>query len=117
MLVLERRLDEKIIIGNDITLMVVDIKGGGKKPSVKIGISAPPGVGVDREEVRQSKVGDVNKSRSSRYRRQVRVAQAIYNQAGGLGAMPPEDFEPFMKLANSAILAAKSVKSCQRETS
>ena len=111
MLVLERRLDEKIIIGNDITLMVVDIKWGGKKPSVKIGISAPPGVGVDREEVRQSKVDDVRKgqSRSSRYRRQVRVAQAIYNQAGGLGAMPPEDFEPFMKLANSAILAAKSV--------
>ena len=47
MLVLTRKVDEKIMIGDDITVVVVDIRGD----QVKIGISAPRHIPVHREEV------------------------------------------------------------------
>jgi len=47
MLVLSRKLGEKIVIGDDITLTVVDIDGG----KVRLGIEAPRKVPVHREEV------------------------------------------------------------------
>jgi carbon storage regulator len=47
-LVLSRKLDEQILIGDDVVLTVVRIEGD----KVKIGIEAPIGVRVDREEVR-----------------------------------------------------------------
>ena len=47
MLVLARRLNESIILGNDIEIMVVEIKGD----QVKIGIKAPKSVKVFRGEI------------------------------------------------------------------
>ena len=47
MLVLSRKKDEKIIIGDKITLMVIDIRGD----KVRLGIDAPKDVTVHREEV------------------------------------------------------------------
>ena len=47
MLILSRKLNESIIIGDDIELSVVDIKGD----QVKIGINAPKTVKVFRKEV------------------------------------------------------------------
>lgn len=47
MLVLSRKQDEKIIIGNSITLMVVSIQGD----KVRLGIEAPKHVSIHREEV------------------------------------------------------------------
>lgn len=47
MLVLSRKQDEKIIIGDSITLMVVSIQGD----KVRIGIDAPKDVSIHREEV------------------------------------------------------------------
>jgi carbon storage regulator len=47
MLVLSRKKDEKIIIGDSITLMVVEIRGD----KVRLGIEAPKEVSVHREEV------------------------------------------------------------------
>jgi len=51
MLVLSRKKDEKIIIGGNIELMVIDID----KDRVRIGIEAPRDVVVDREEVHIAK--------------------------------------------------------------
>jgi len=51
MLVLSRKKNERIMIGDDIILMVVEIRGD----KIKIGIEAPASVAVDREEVRESK--------------------------------------------------------------
>ena len=47
MLVLTRQRDESIIIGDDVVLRIVDIRGD----KVRLGIQAPPEVPVHREEV------------------------------------------------------------------
>ncbi len=47
MLILARRMNERIIIGDDIEVAVLDIKGD----QVKIGIRAPENVKVYRQEV------------------------------------------------------------------
>lgn len=47
MLVLARRMNQSIIIGEDIEIVVLDIKGD----QVKIGIKAPKSVSVYRAEV------------------------------------------------------------------
>lgn len=47
MLVLSRKKDEKIRIGDKITLMIIEIRGD----KVRLGIDAPRDVTVHREEV------------------------------------------------------------------
>jgi len=47
MLVLSRKIDERIMIGDQIEISVVDIKGD----QVKIGIQAPGNVKIYRKEV------------------------------------------------------------------
>ena len=49
MLVLSRRADESLYIGDDIKITVLDIRGG----QVRIGITAPHNIQVHREEVYQ----------------------------------------------------------------
>jgi carbon storage regulator len=49
MLVLERRRDERIMIGDDITIRVIEIRGD----KVRLGIEAPKEIRVDREEIRR----------------------------------------------------------------
>jgi carbon storage regulator len=49
MLVLSRKVGEQIIIDGGITVTVTSIDGG----KVRIGISAPPAVRIDRAEVHQ----------------------------------------------------------------
>ena len=51
MLILTRKRNEAILIGDDIRIKVTSI-GDGK---VRIGIDAPASVVVDREEVRKAK--------------------------------------------------------------
>ena len=47
MLVLSRQKDESIIIGDDITITIVDVRGD----KVRLGITAPKNVSVHRMEV------------------------------------------------------------------
>jgi carbon storage regulator len=49
MLVLTRRLGETIVIANDIRVTVLEVKGD----RIRLGVSAPPDVVVDREEVHE----------------------------------------------------------------
>jgi carbon storage regulator len=57
MLVLSRKQDEKIMIGDSITLMVISIQGD----KVRLGIEAPKHVSIHREEVYQA----IQRSRSA----------------------------------------------------
>ena len=50
MLILTRTKDETIMIGDDIKIMVVDIRGD----KVRLGITAPSNVPVHRQEVYDS---------------------------------------------------------------
>jgi carbon storage regulator len=49
MLVLTRRLGETVVIDGGIQITVVAVQGN----KVRLGISAPPSVQVDREEIHQ----------------------------------------------------------------
>lgn len=47
MLILTRKIGEKIMIGNDVEMAILGIKGN----QVRIGIEAPKGIPVHREEI------------------------------------------------------------------
>lgn len=47
MLVLSRKKDEAIVINNDITIVVIEIRGD----KVRLGVEAPSNVPVHRKEV------------------------------------------------------------------
>jgi carbon storage regulator len=51
LLVLSRKLNEKILIGDDIVITVVDVR----YDKVRLGITCDPSIPVDRLEVRESK--------------------------------------------------------------
>jgi carbon storage regulator len=47
MLILTRRVGETLMIGDDVTVTVLGVKGN----QIRVGINAPKGVAVHREEV------------------------------------------------------------------
>ncbi len=47
MLILTRKLGESLIIGNDISVMILGVKGN----QVRIGIEAPKSISVHRKEI------------------------------------------------------------------
>lgn len=49
MLILTRRVEEKLRIGDDVTITILDVKG----KQVRIGVEAPADVSVHREEIYQ----------------------------------------------------------------
>lgn len=60
MLALSRKVSESIIIGNDIQITILEVKG----EQVKIGIEAPKSVPVYREEV-YTQIKEANKEAAS----------------------------------------------------
>lgn len=60
MLVLTRKTGEGIIIGSEIRLVVLDIKGG----QIRLGIEAPSTVQIHRDEV-YARIRDENKQAAS----------------------------------------------------
>jgi len=60
MLILTRRTGETVMIGNEVTLTVLGVKGN----QVRIGINAPKSVPVHREEIyeriKREQQGEVN---------------------------------------------------------
>lgn len=49
MLILTRRIGERLVIGDDIVVEVLGVKGN----QVRIGVDAPASTRVDREEIRK----------------------------------------------------------------
>ena len=59
MLILSRKADESLIIGDEVKLTILSIKG----KQVRIGITAPDNISVHREEVYQ-KIKNEEESRT-----------------------------------------------------
>lgn len=53
MLVLSRRVGEQIVIGDNIRITVMAVQG----KQVRIGVTAPPAVIVDRQEISERRMG------------------------------------------------------------
>ncbi|HEY8347521.1 MAG TPA: carbon storage regulator CsrA [Symbiobacteriaceae bacterium] len=51
MLVLTRRINESILIGEDIEIRILQVRGAGDQAVVRLGITAPRDVTVLRKEV------------------------------------------------------------------
>lgn len=65
MLILTRRVGETVMIGNDVTVTVLGVKGN----QVRIGVNAPRDVAVHREEIyerikREEQEGEAPRARS-----------------------------------------------------
>lgn len=56
MLILTRRAGETVMVGSDITITVLGVKGN----QVRIGINAPKDVAVHREEIYERIQGEKN---------------------------------------------------------
>lgn len=61
MLILTRRLDETIMIGDGVTVTVIGVSGN----QVRLGIRAPREVAVDREEIHARKQEERRKANGS----------------------------------------------------
>jgi carbon storage regulator len=74
MLIITRRPGEKIMLGDDVTVEIIEVSGS----SVRIGIAAPRSLPVYREEI----WGAVKREKAE-------AAAKAKAKAGGGGASPP----------------------------
>ena len=77
MLILTRKLGEKINIGDDITVTLVEIKG----TQVKLGIEAPKTIGIHRQEIYE-RIREENLSSSEIKDSDLSKAAALYAASG-----------------------------------
>ena len=93
MLVLSRRPGESIVIGNDIVVTVLEVRGG----QIRIGIDAPRNLQVHREEVYQEVCRENEKavaSMGSDSNLLRTTAAAIADRAQSSPRKPPTDDDP-----------------------
>jgi carbon storage regulator len=64
MLILSRRVGEKIIIGENVTVTILGVKGN----QIRIGIDAPRDITVNREEIYQRILNEKEGLNSARHR-------------------------------------------------
>ncbi|MDH3357203.1 MAG: carbon storage regulator CsrA [Desulfobacteraceae bacterium] len=77
MLILTRKLGEKINIGDDITVTLVEIKG----TQVKLGIEAPKTIEIHRQEIYE-RIREENLSSSGINDSDLSKATALYKSSG-----------------------------------
>lgn len=83
MLVLSRQRDESIIIGDDIVITVVDIRGD----KVRLGIAAPTEIPVHRQEVYEA----IRREEKNRGRAAAGPAPALPTRSCRVEGSPPRD--------------------------
>ncbi|HEM6865104.1 TPA: carbon storage regulator CsrA [Providencia rettgeri] len=62
MLILTRRINEEVMIGDDIKIRILGVKGN----QVRIGIAAPEDVSVHREEIYQRILAEKSNTTASK---------------------------------------------------
>ncbi|MGY4856620.1 carbon storage regulator CsrA [Cryobacterium sp. AP23] len=85
MLVLTRKLGEKILIGDDIVITVLDVRGD----SIRIGVDAPRGISIQRAEILRA-VSEANLEANSAVGEDDEAAAArLKSSLGLLPTAPP----------------------------
>ena len=93
MLVLSRKKNESIVINDDITIVVVEIRGD----KVRLGVEAPKEVPVHRREVFDA----IHRNESSRARRRQAQERKPRNRGSGLkGLRFPVHENPLLTKSN-----------------
>ena len=85
MLVLTRRSSQSIVIGKDIVVTVLEVRGD----QVRIGVSAPRDVDVHREEV-FLELQETNRSAASPSAEAVEALGSLLPPAPGSAEQPPQ---------------------------
>ncbi|MBW4031135.1 MAG: carbon storage regulator CsrA [Acidobacteria bacterium] len=78
MLVLTRKRGERILVGDDIVITILEIKGD----AIRIGVDAPSGVRIQRHEVVEA-IAEANVA-----------AAGAHDEAADLAALLPERAQP-----------------------
>jgi carbon storage regulator len=87
-LVLTRKVGERILIGDDIVITVLDSRGDG----VRIGIDAPRGVKIQREEVvRAVAEANVEATRAASDDAEARLRAALGGSSASGSPAPTDD--------------------------
>ena len=86
MLVLTRRRGESIMIGSDVSVTILDVRGD----QVRVGIDAPRSIKVHREEVYQQ-VAAANQAASSADATRRLLNQRLRPASGATRRTPPRD--------------------------
>jgi carbon storage regulator len=95
MLILTRRVGETVMIGNDVTVTVLGVKGN----QVRVGVNAPRDVAVHREEIferikREAQDGPSSSTGSAPSSSGASRAGSG-NSSGGVNAGNGVDFDPY----------------------
>lgn len=85
MLVLTRRLDESILIGDDIEIKIVQVRGTGPQAVVRLGITAPRSVTVLRKEIYDEVVAANRQSAQGAAQLPAELLQALAPHPPGKG--------------------------------
>lgn len=91
MLVLTRRLNESILIGEDIEIQIVQVRGSGGQAVVRVGINAPKHVTVLRKEVYDEVVAANKQAMHVQVSLPAELLQAVEGQVPG--GQPAKDKE------------------------
>ena len=102
MLILTRRVGETLMLGDDVTVTVLGIKGN----QVRLGISAPREVGVHREEIYQRIKAEELTKRNRRVRLFDRRQNALmpnvpFRDSNGATIKASRRMVPDRRIANS----------------
>lgn len=99
MLILTRKIGESIIVGDNIRVVVLEVRGR----QIRLGIDAPPEVVVLREEIAQRLVNDNLLAASFSYQDAQRAFSAFTKTvAAGLVLSPPAPESPVITIASKA---------------
>lgn len=93
MLVLSRKKDEVIVIGDDIEITVVEVRGD----QVKIGVSAPRSVSIHRKEVYDAICRENQEAAKATTAQVGGLAQALRQRLSAKASPPPPEPVPSQK--------------------